>query len=123
MPARTRRTSATRSATRISRKANEASASSHRSTSMRRSSGTEDQSGPVRRRSSARPGRRNHGGAVRAGHEDHEENGKGQEDMNDDISRRVFVSYAAGFVGGSIVDLAASPQTPQPHSNVSGVKA
>jgi 2-haloacid dehalogenase len=49
---------------------------------------------------------------------------EGHEDMNNDISRRVFViGNAAGLVGGSIVALAASQQTSQSHPDFSGVKA
>jgi 2-haloacid dehalogenase len=40
--------------------------------------------------------------------------------MNNEISRRVFVGYAAGLVGGS---MAAFAQTPQPHPDFSRVKA
>ena len=42
---------------------------------------------------------------------------------SNDISRRVFVGYAAGLVGSSIVELAASRQTPQRPADLSRVKA
>jgi 2-haloacid dehalogenase len=43
--------------------------------------------------------------------------------ISNDISRRVFVGYAAGLVGGSVVELAASRQTPQRPADLGGVKA
>jgi 2-haloacid dehalogenase len=43
--------------------------------------------------------------------------------ISNDISRRVFVGYAAGLVGGSVVELGASRQTPQRPADLSGVKA
>jgi 2-haloacid dehalogenase len=43
--------------------------------------------------------------------------------MNSEISRRVFVSYAVGLVGGSMAALAESQQTSQAHPDFSRVKA
>src|SRR4029450_338367 len=43
--------------------------------------------------------------------------------MNNEISRRVFVTYAAGLAGGSIVALAKSRQTSQTPPDFSRVKA
>jgi 2-haloacid dehalogenase len=43
--------------------------------------------------------------------------------MNNEMSRRLFVGYAAGLVGGSMVALAQSQQTSQAHPDFSRVKA
>jgi 2-haloacid dehalogenase len=43
--------------------------------------------------------------------------------MNNEMSRRLFVGYAAGLVGGSMVALAESQQTSQAHPDFSRVKA
>jgi 2-haloacid dehalogenase len=43
--------------------------------------------------------------------------------MNHEMSRRVFVGYAAGLVGGSMVALSESQQAPERHPDFSRVKA